>query len=104
MKATGSSTANRKASPRMSAYQREAERAAAQYYDEHPTPKDHGNCRTWLKGLFAATGIDVTVSRQPPIKPNPYNAEPPFVCPHGTTFYSEPTSEQIATWIRDKVE
>ena len=74
-----------------------------------PSPKatDPCTCGPWLKEQYAATGIDVTVSTAPPIVLTPYtivDGEPvAMTCPHGITWWSEPTSDQIAQWARDGV-
>lgn len=68
-----------------------------------PTPDNHANCATWMKEQFAALGAEITVSTAPPLVKTDYD-QTPFVCPHGTTFYHAPTSEQIAEWARGGVE
>ncbi len=67
-----------------------------------PTPSDHAGCAAWMKEQFAHDGVEITVSTEPPLVKTPYD-QTPFVCPHGTTFYHAPTSEQIAEWARDGV-
>ena len=70
-------------------------------------PENHADCATYVKDAMAKLGCDITVSDRPPIVESVYN--PPgsgngyITCPHGTTFYFEPTSEQIAEWVRDGV-
>lgn len=66
-------------------------------------PIAHLQCARELRDRMAVIGADITVSEQPPIVTGPYTVEP-FVCPHGVTFWIEPTGEQIAQWVRDKVE
>jgi hypothetical protein len=63
----------------------------------------HENCRQVLKNMSAARGIEVTVSTEPPIICTPYTTDA-FICPHGTRYWMEPTSEQIAEWARDGVK
>lgn len=52
---------------------------------------------------MADLGTDVSVLTEPPPTKTPY-AQPPMTCPHGTTYWLEPTPEQIAAWERDGVE
>lgn len=59
-------------------------------------------CIDFLKATMAGLGCDVFVSTEPPIVCGPYPTEAAR-CPHGTTFYMEPTGEQIAQWVRDGV-
>lgn len=59
-------------------------------------------CWRELKDRMAAMGTQVTVTMTPP-PASPYNTEP-LTCPHGVTYWIKPTSEQIATWVRDGVE
>jgi hypothetical protein len=66
-------------------------------------PIAHLQCPSDLRKTAKQQGVDVTVSEQPPIVTGPYTVDP-FVCPHGVTFWIEPTGEQIAQWVRDKVE
>ena len=40
---------------------------------------------------------DITISTEPPLVRGPYTGAG-FTCPHGTTYWIEPTSEQIAKW------
>jgi len=64
--------------------------------------RDHTACAQYIRDFFAGEGIDATVSTAPPIVATPYT-EPGMRCPHGTTFWFEPTSEQIAQWAKDGV-
>jgi hypothetical protein len=61
---------------------------------------DHAGCREQLREQAATLGLDVTVSTAPPLVVGPY---PPggFRCPHGITYWIEPSGEQIAQWHRD---
>ena len=40
---------------------------------------------------------DITISTEPPLVLGPYTTSG-FTCPHGTTYWIEPTGEQIAKW------
>lgn len=53
--------------------------------------------------LFAARGIDVTVSDLPPLVKGPWTACAPYTCQHGLQLWPEPTGEQIATWAHRRV-
>lgn len=59
-------------------------------------------CRNVVRSAMADLGVEVTVSTAPPIIDTPYDSSP-MICPHGTTFYLAPTSEQIAKWAADGV-
>ncbi|WP_409186693.1 hypothetical protein F9C11_21630 [Amycolatopsis sp. VS8301801F10] len=61
---------------------------------------NHKDCRQFLIDGMAKLGVDATVSTEPPIVQSPYG-ENSFICPHGTRFWLEPTSEQIAQWAKD---
>lgn len=61
---------------------------------------DHAQCRNELLDRMAAVGIEITVSEQPPLVRGPYTTDG-FTCPHGTTYFIEPTGEQIAQWQQD---
>lgn len=60
--------------------------------------------RTSMANLGAAQGIgcEIVVSSAPPIVESPYGAHG-YECPHGVTWWIEPTSEQIAEWAREGV-
>lgn len=47
-------------------------------------------------------GTEVTVTTAAPLMRGAYT-QPPFICPHGTRWYMEPTGEQIAQWAKDGV-
>lgn len=66
-------------------------------------PSNHAECAEYLRKTMAELGSEVTVSTLPPLVKTPYD-HGGMVCPHGTTYYFEPTSEQIAAWVRDGVE
>lgn len=61
----------------------------------------HKQCPKVLRQELAKLGCEVTVSAAPPLVMNPYVDS--MRCPHGTVYYFEPTSDQIAAWARDGV-
>lgn len=63
---------------------------------------DHGQCAATLRVETAALGVEVTVSTVPPIIKNEWIEE--FTCPHGVTFWMEPTTDQRAQWAKDGVK
>lgn len=72
-------------------------------HGEKPSPpKKHKECQRFVVAMMRWIGADATASTEPPIIVTPYT-RPGFVCPHGTTFWVEPTSEQIAQWAKDGV-
>ena len=71
-------------------------------YKMDKAPEDHEQCGSWLKAQFAKLGADVFVTTAPPLIETVYEQDP-FICPHGTTFWHAPTSEQMAEWVRDGV-
>lgn len=64
---------------------------------------DHSTCEKALTEGMAAQGVEITVSTEPPLVAGPYTTNG-HTCPHGVTFWIEPTGEQIAAWARDGVE
>lgn len=69
---------------------------------------DHAGCAQELLDVWrqACANIgggytEITVSTAPPLVPNPYIHS--LTCPHGITFWMEPTGEQIAEWRRNGV-
>lgn len=64
---------------------------------------EHASCPQTLRDMMAADGIEITVSTAPPLVQSPYGATG-FQCPHGTTYWIEPTGDQIAAWAREGVE
>lgn len=62
--------------------------------------RDCPNCRAALLGQPVLDDLDVTITTTPPMVRGPYTIDG-FTCPHGVTFWIEPTSEQIAEWARD---
>ena len=69
---------------------------------DNPTPP-HNQCRRQLTDDAASRGIEIVASTAPPLVEGPYVVGV-FTCPHGTTFYTQPTGEQIARWARDGVK
>jgi len=59
-------------------------------------------CWQTLKSMMDDKGIEIIVSAQAPLMAGPYTTDP-FTCPHGISYWIEPTSEQIAQWVRDGV-
>ena len=60
------------------------------------------DCANFLAGKMRGLGVDITVSTVAPAVTGPYTTEP-FACPHGVTYWIEPTGEQIAAWAQDGV-
>jgi hypothetical protein len=65
-------------------------------------PDNHADCAAFLHRLADRDGVDIIVSDQPPLVLGPYT-QPGMTCPHGVTFWVEPTGEQISQWVRDGV-
>lgn len=61
------------------------------------------DCAEYLKAKATEHGLDIHVSTRPPIVAGPYTTEP-MVCPHGTTYWYEPTGEWIAWAVANGVE
>lgn len=61
---------------------------------------DHSACAELLREGMAPD--EITVSTEPPIVIGPWTTEP-FVCPHGVTYWIEPTGEQVARWKAEGV-
>lgn len=65
-------------------------------------------CAEFLRTHMAAIGAEsgrnceITVSTATPLIVGPYGING-YDCPHGTTYWIEPTSEQIAEWNREGV-
>jgi hypothetical protein len=65
-------------------------------------------CAEFLRSTMAETqfdgetGLEIHVSTQPPLTRGPYTTDG-FRCPHGTTYWIEPTGEQIADWAERRV-
>lgn len=63
-------------------------------------PDDHAQCPAILRDGMAEMDVEITVSTSPPLVRGPYTTDG-FTCPHGTTYFIEPTGEQIAAWAKD---
>jgi hypothetical protein len=63
-------------------------------------PIAHLQCPRELRDRMAEMGVEITVSETPPLVAGPYTTAP-MVCPHGVTYWFEPTGEQIAKWVAD---
>ncbi|MDH6141034.1 hypothetical protein P3T35_003047 [Kitasatospora sp. GP30] len=61
------------------------------------------SCETKLRELWDAQGVEVHISTAPPMVAGPYTTDG-MRCPHGITYWWEPTGEQIAAWVRDGVQ
>lgn len=66
------------------------------------TRDEHATCPAALRDMAARAGSDVTVSTEPPIAAGPFEAGQ-FTCPHGVTYWVEPTGEQISAWTAMEV-
>ena len=61
---------------------------------------DHNDCADVIQAEYARKGVEVTVRTARPLVIGPY--EPAgWECPHGVTFWCEPTGEQLAQWAKD---
>jgi hypothetical protein len=76
--------------------------APVSLFDELAEGGQHGDCRELLRAGMAEKGVEVDVSATPPAVAGPYTTDG-FTCPHGVTYWIEPTGEQIAAWVRDGV-
>ena len=60
-----------------------------------PETGDHATCAEQLRvGMHPS---EITISTEPPLIRGTYTTDG-FRCPHGVTYWIEPTSEQIAKW------
>lgn len=72
------------------------------------TALGRSECAEFLKAEMARIGAEagetceIVVSTAPPLVASPYGANG-YECPHGVTYWIEPTSEQIAEWNRKGV-
>jgi hypothetical protein len=66
------------------------------------TPNGRALCAQLLIDNMALMYTEVTVSTAPPIVHGRYTVAP-FRCPHGVTYWIEPTGEQICAWVKDGV-
>lgn len=61
---------------------------------------DAADCADSIRRDYATLGVEVTVRTAPPLVIGAY--EPAgWTCPHGVTYWCEPTGEQIAQWCAD---
>ena len=60
------------------------------------TPLGRSVCARVLIAGMAMQGVEVTVSTAPPLVRSRYTER--FPCPHGVTYWMEPTGEQYAAW------
>jgi hypothetical protein len=67
------------------------------------TPGGRSECARELATRSQALGMAITVSAEPPATPSPYGEEW-ITCPHGVTYWIEPTGEQICAWVEAGVE
>jgi hypothetical protein len=67
-----------------------AERGAAAVTDPA-----HAGCPDVLREGMAP--YEITISTERPLVIGPYTTDG-FTCPHGVTFWFEPTGEQVARW------
>jgi hypothetical protein len=58
-------------------------------------------CANFLHRMAADDGVEIHVSTVPPLVEGIYTTGS-FTCPHGITYWIEPTGEQIARWVRDE--
>ena len=61
------------------------------------TRHDTEACRLVLVQTAKDLGLELVVSTAVPLTPSPYDYNP-MRCPHGVTFYMQPTNEQIVRW------
>lgn len=59
-------------------------------------------CWRELRDRMAEMGVEITVSTQTPLVAGVYTTDG-FTCPHGITYWIEPTGEQIAAWVQGGV-
>jgi hypothetical protein len=64
---------------------------------------NHLRCAEALRAGMAGMGDEVTVSTSPPAVAGPFTTDP-FICPHGTAFWIEPTAAQLARWRAEGAE
>lgn len=64
-------------------------------------------CESILRDQWAQvcgdSPTDITISTSTPLVAGPYTTDG-YRCPHGITYWIEPTGEQIARWVRDGVK
>lgn len=62
-------------------------------------PACYDECRATLLTMFKAEGVEANVTHEPPLFATDYE-QLAMRCPHGVLWYTEPTSEQVAEWVR----
>lgn len=65
------------------------------------TDTGHADCADQLRNATELRGIEVAVSTAPPLIRTPYTTDG-MTCPHGVTYWIEPTGEQIARWAAEE--
>lgn len=70
---------------------------------------DHDTCRETLRRSFALIAamlgepdMELTISTAPPIVEPEWGASYGCTCPHGVTFWLEPTGDQLAKWRAER--
>jgi hypothetical protein len=61
----------------------------------------HEGCRQLLVDRMASLGCEIVASCAPPLFDTVWTER--FTCPHGTTYWVEPTPEQRIQWERDDI-
>lgn len=67
------------------------------------TPLGRSECGEFIRERMAAigaeegVGCEIVVSTAPPLVDSPYGQNG-YTCPHGVTYWIEPTSEQVMKW------
>jgi len=57
----------------------------------------HSRCAEVLRADMAPA--EVTVTTVPPIVDGDYTATEGVLCPHGVTYWMEPTGEHLSRWL-----
>lgn len=77
-------------------------------------PRDElgrSTCAEWIRGmlreyaelLYPGVGCEAVISTAPPLVKSVYGVQA-HTCPHGVTYYCEPTGEQLMRWAEQEVE
>lgn len=66
-------------------------------------PPCDGECGEMVRRDLRKAGLDAHVTHIAPLIASPYE-DLNMTCPHGVTWHTAPTSEQIAEFVRDGVE
>lgn len=64
-----------------------------------PAPDSHDGCADHIRNIMAVGGVEVTVRAANPLIASQWTRG--MTCPHGTTYWYEPTGEQHAKWARE---